>query len=437
MNLTSIIELGEGQFVEFKESLDKNFQKELVAFAYASGGTIYLGITDTGKVKGIEITNRLKSQIQDIAYNCDPSIIINLIESNNVLAVEVPEGKNKPYSSSSGFFMRMGANSQKMTRNQILELAIKTGKVRYDEQICANFDWKDFDNEKFIYYLKLAGISNNLPKEEILRNLRVLTDEGFTNAGVLYFAKEPYKYVISSKIRCIHFNDDDRIDILDKKEVDKGIIGNIEYAIAYLKERVPVRYEIKDIKRKEFPEYPIEAYREAIVNAIIHFDYFLGDTIAIEKLKSSIILNNKGELLFPKSEFGKKSEARNRLLVDLLARTDFMEKAGTGIKRVTNACVENGNMVNFEFSDSFWVTIQTNNIHVVDNVVDNVVDQRLKSIIELIKDNREISASQIAKTLNISTRTAQRDIERLKHKNAIQRIGSEKSGYWQIIDQVN
>jgi ATP-dependent DNA helicase RecG len=118
MNFTSIIELGEGQFVEFKESLDKNFQKELVAFANASGGTIYLGITDTGKVKGIEITNRLKSQIQDIAYNCDPSIVINLIESNNIIAVEVPEGKNKPYSSSAGFFMRMGANSQKMTRNE-------------------------------------------------------------------------------------------------------------------------------------------------------------------------------------------------------------------------------------------------------------------------------------------------------------------------------
>jgi len=264
MNLASIIELGEGQFVEFKESLDKNFQKELVAFANASGGTIYLGITDSGKTKGIEITNRLRSQIQDIAYNCDPLIIINLIEIDNVLAVEVLEGKNKPYSSSAGFFMRMGANSQKMTRNQILELAIKTGKVRYDEQTCDNFDWKDFDDEKFTYYLKLAGISYNLSKEEILRNLRVLTDNGMTNAGVLYFAKQPYKYIISSKIRCIHFNDDDRIDILDKKEVDKGIIGNIEYAVAYLKERVPVRFEIKELKRKEFPEYPIEAYREAI-----------------------------------------------------------------------------------------------------------------------------------------------------------------------------
>lgn len=217
LNLPKSIELGEGQFIEFKESFDKNFQKEIVAFANASGGVIYLGITDTGKQKGIDISNRLKSQIQDMAYNCDPSIVINLVEMENVLAIQIPEGKNKPYSCSSGFFMRMGANSQKMTRNQILTLAIKSGKVRFDEQICDNFDWKDFDEEKFIYYLKLAGISYNLPKEEILQNLRVLNDEGFTNAGVLYFAREPYKYVISSKIRCVHFNDDERVDILDKK----------------------------------------------------------------------------------------------------------------------------------------------------------------------------------------------------------------------------
>ncbi len=212
-----MLELGEGQFIEFKESLDKSFQKEVVAFANASGGVIYLGITDVGVIKGIEVTNRLKSQIQDMAYNCDPTIIILLTEVDNVLAIEIKEGTNKPYSCSSGFFMRMGANSQKMTRGEILALAIKSGKIRYDEQICNNFDWKDFDNEKFKYYLKLAGISNNLPKEEILKNLRVLTDEGFTNAGALYFAKEPYKYVISSKIRCIHFYGDKRIDILDKK----------------------------------------------------------------------------------------------------------------------------------------------------------------------------------------------------------------------------
>jgi ATP-dependent DNA helicase RecG len=439
-NIDKIAELGEGQFIEFKETFDKSLQKEIVAFANASGGVIYLGITDSGKPKGLEISNRLKSQIQDIAYNCDPSVLINLVEIDNVLAVEVSEGKNKPYSCSNGFFMRMGANSQKMTRNEIFSLAIKTGKVRFDEQICSNFDWKDFDDEKFEYYLKLAGISYNLSKEEILRNLRVLTDDGFTNAGALYFAKVPYKYVISSKIRCIHFNDDDRVDILDKKEVDRGIIGNIEFAINYLKELIPVRYEIKDIKRKEFPEYPIEAYREAIVNAIIHFDYFLGDTIAIEKLKSAIVINNKGELLFPKSEFGKKSEARNRLLVDLLARTDFMEKAGTGIKRVTNACIENGNDIHFDFSDSFWITFQSNHKknapeNAPENVPENVPEKRLNLIMELIKLDVGISMLGLAKKLDVDHKTIKRDIAKLKTLGLLKRIGPAKGGHWEVLDK--
>ena len=86
---------------------------------------------------------------------------------------------------------------------------------------------------EFKYYLKLAKISYNATKEEILRNIKVLADDGLTNAGVLYFAKEPYKYIISSRIRCVHFNDDSRVDILDKKVVDRGIIGNIEFAISY------------------------------------------------------------------------------------------------------------------------------------------------------------------------------------------------------------
>ena len=118
-NLKAVLELGEGQFIEFKKSLDKTFSKEIVAFANASGGVIYLGISDIGEKISVSITNKMKSQIQDIAYNCDPSIIISLTGIDNILAVEIKEGNNKPYSCSAGFFMRMGANSQKMNRNEI------------------------------------------------------------------------------------------------------------------------------------------------------------------------------------------------------------------------------------------------------------------------------------------------------------------------------
>lgn len=95
---------GEGQFIEFKENLDGKFAKEIVAFSNASGGKVFLGITDKREIKGINITNELKSRIVDIAKNCDPSIILNLKEFGNVLIVEVTEGDNKPYQCSDGFF---------------------------------------------------------------------------------------------------------------------------------------------------------------------------------------------------------------------------------------------------------------------------------------------------------------------------------------------
>ena len=102
-NLEFILEAGEGQFIEFKASLDKNTAREITAFANASGGCIYLGITDTGVIKGISVTNKLKSEIQDIARNCDPSIVVLLNETENILIIEIREGINKPYSCSSGF----------------------------------------------------------------------------------------------------------------------------------------------------------------------------------------------------------------------------------------------------------------------------------------------------------------------------------------------
>ena len=430
--LNLVLQEGEGQYIEFKEDLGAGLSKEIVAFANASGGRIFLGINDKGEIKEIEITNKLKSQIQDLVNNCDPKIKINFEEFGNILIINIPEGENKPYTCSSGFFMRMGPNSQKMKRDEIIKLAVKVGKIRFDEQICKDFDFKDFDDEKFNYYLKLSRISNNLDKKDILRNLKILTNEGFTNAGVLFFAKEPHKYVHTSRIRCVHFNDNDRVNILDKKEVDRGIVGNIEFAINYLKELVPVEFVIKTLKREEHPEYPEDAYREAIVNAVVHRDYFKGDEVAVEKLKSSIIINNKGGLMFDKQEFGKKSEHRNRLIVDLLARTDFMEKVGTGIKRIQDACFKNSNNVEFNFNEDFFVEIYGKKSEKVGEKVGEKVTENQNKIIQFILKNPEISAKELSSLVSISSRRIEENISKLKKKGLLKRIGPAKGGYWEV-----
>src|SRR3989344_6533623 len=138
--LEFILQGGESYKVEFKESIN-NIDKEIVAFANASGGRIFIGISDDSKIKGINITNKLKSQIQDIANNCKPSIRIFIEEIGDVLIINVEEGKDKPYECSSGFYKRIGTNSQKLKRDEIVELFKLEGKVRFDEMVNDKFDY--------------------------------------------------------------------------------------------------------------------------------------------------------------------------------------------------------------------------------------------------------------------------------------------------------
>jgi len=123
---------GEGQKIEFKAK-PSHLASEMVAFANASGGSIFVGITDDGQIVGAGVSNRLRSQIQDIANNCDPRIPIRLISHGPVIEIVVPEGKDKPYCCNEGFFLRIGPNSQHLSRDEILRFAIRSNKVRFDE----------------------------------------------------------------------------------------------------------------------------------------------------------------------------------------------------------------------------------------------------------------------------------------------------------------
>lgn len=438
--LEQILQRGEGQFIEFKENFDTNLSKEFVAFANASGGRVFLGINDENKVTGIPITNKLKSQIMDIANNCDPNVSLHLEEFENILILNVPEGHNKPYQCARGFYLRLGPNSQKLTRDEILKFSIRENTLRFDEQVCPGFDFKDFDDEKFEYYLTLAGITKVLDKKSLLRNLKLLDDEGMTNAGVLFFAKKPYKYFFSSRIRCVHFRGNERIDILDKKEVDKGIIGNIEFAFNYLKERVPVRFEIKGGRRIEHPQFPEDAYREAIVNAVIHRDYFESGEVAVEKFTDMIVVNNPGSLVpsFPIEDFGSLSWPRNRLLADLLSKTYFMERVGTGIKRIENLCKEINNEVEIKpTATHFFVKMRgfehSPEVGVNVGVKDGVkLNKTQKKLLELVLREKNIKREELVEKIGISISAIDKNIVKLKEKGLLKRIGSDKKGYWKV-----
>lgn len=170
--LRIILEEGESYRIEFKERL-ADLDREMVAFANASGGRIFVGISDTGIIKGFSAENSAKSRIQDTANNCDPAVKILLEEFENLLIIHVREGTDKPYRCSSGFYTRTGPNAQKLNRDQIIAFIQAEGKTRFEELIKRDFSDRDIDATKVDRFLQLAGISPVLDKPLLYKNLGI------------------------------------------------------------------------------------------------------------------------------------------------------------------------------------------------------------------------------------------------------------------------
>ncbi len=433
--LEFILEKGEGQFIEFKENFDKNLSKGMVAFANASGGRILLGIDDKRTVKGLKITNKLKSQVIDLGKNCDPQIKVNLKEFDNILIVEIPESRNKPCQCSRGFYLRIGANSQKLTRDEILQFSIKEGKINFDEQINHDFDFeKDFDENKLGYYLKISKLSRNIQVKDILLNLSVakIIDDvlRLKNAGILFFAKNPAKYFMTSKVICVNYQTNEKVNILDRKIFDNGLLANLEDAINYVKKHINVRFKIKT-ERKEILQFPEEAIRESIVNAIMHRDYFekSGD-ILIEVFRNKFIVSNPGGLVewLKKEDFGKYSRTRNPMIASLLSNTEYVEKLGTGINRIKSA-VRNAGLpeAKFEFDDSFSVTLFDK-----EKWSEKWSEKQIE-ILKLIIEKPKISRKKLSEKIGINQSAVQKYLEKMKKQGIIKRIGPDKGGHWEVL----
>ena len=356
--LTLILSEGEGYRSEFKERLS-DLDREMVAFANASGGFIYLGISDDRRVLGFRADNKTRSQIYDIARNCDPPLHILLEESHGILIIEVREGTDKPYRCSSGFYNRVGPNAQKMNRDEIVEFVKSEGKIRFDELIHRDFSEVDFDIEKFRRFLAMSGISPVLPPERILKNLQVVDIQGgkslFSNTAVLFFAHNLADHYFHTCVTCAIYKGRDRVRVLDRKDFNYDIVDSIDEVMLYLKQHLLVRYEFDGSPaRKEIPEIPFEALREAVINAVIHRDYFeKGANVMIEIFDDRVEITSPGGL--PKGlrpeDFGSLSLLRNPNIANLMQRIDYIEKMGTGIKRMQSLLEEAGlPPLRYEFS---------------------------------------------------------------------------------------
>lgn len=440
--LLELIKTGEGYTLEFKENISSSIGKDICAFANASGGRIIVGVKDDGAVVGFNLSNSDKSKIQDIARNMNPSFKVSINQVGNLAVVDVFGGKNKPYSVSGKFYLRIGSNSQQLNRDEIRDFFQKEGLILFDEKPNIKFDLsKDFNDDAYKFFIKKSGITASLDKKELLNNMSLMDGEYLKNAGVLFFCFNVKKFFLNSSVVCVLYAGKNKTNILDRKEFDGDFLSDYDNALEYLFSKLNTNYIIERERVERF-ELPRGALREALINAMVHRDYFSVGHVQVDIFLDRVEISNPGSLLFDEALLGKKSFPRNQLLMDLLLRAGYVENVGSGISRMKDAMREYDLSLGFEVTDVFFNVVFKRRLqvegHVPKNVPKNVPKKvRQAMILDILRKDGSVSLNEIAARFDVSEKTVKRDILELKDKGLIQKVGKTKGAFWKVLSGGN
>ncbi|HCC54114.1 MAG TPA: hypothetical protein DEQ20_04195 [Desulfobulbaceae bacterium] len=335
-DLQILIASGEGQLLEFKRAGIAHLGREICAFANSLGGRILIGVDDAGKIHPVASDNLLRSEVQSIARNLEPPLMVECEEVAGVLVVSVPASRFKPHSAAGKFFLREGATCQQMNRDEIREFFYREGLVYFDEKVNDRFIWPDdLNRAAYDELVRVCGITPALDPGRLLENLGLLKQRRMTYAGSLLLCNTSSLAVPGSSINCCLFQGKTSSRILDQKVYDADFLSNYHAAVNYLLAHLNTAYEI-GFERKEKLELPEGALREALLNAMGHRDYRKPGDLQVHIFQDRVEIINPGGLVggLTLATLGTRSIPRNPLLFGLMHRMNLVEKVGSGLLRI-------------------------------------------------------------------------------------------------------
>lgn len=447
-NIKNIAASGEGYNAEFKIRVPnkvKEITEEICAFANAAGGTLLIGVDDDNVLQGATIDNGKRSAIQNSIREITPALNCPIyavqVDGLEIWVIEVPSGLQKPYVLSGAIYVRNGPNTQKLTTvEEMRDFFQQSDRIYFDETPCPKFDGSaQIDASNFEEFKREANLSSSVPNNQIYSSLKLQDQKGiFKNGAVLFFGNKPQDFIETAVIRCIAFNGPDKRYIVDDKIFGGPLYVQYKEAINWLKGKLDVRYQIEGSTgpREEVWEIPEIVFKETIINALAHRDYYdKGAKITIELFDNRVEITNPGGLVSAVSpkDFGKRSHSRNPLIFGLFARMRMVEQIGSGIGRIKEVMQEQGLVVpQFSFEGMFTVTLNRpfDFEKWVNKWANNLTDNRI-AILKAIHSNNKITKKELERIVNISATPMDNNLNVLKELGLLDRIGT-KGGTWEI-----
>ena len=445
----------ESQNIEYKESWRDEYLKWLCGFANAQGGTIYIGIDDAGNVVGVKDVKKL---MEDIPNKIQSGLGIvadvnkHTKDGKDYLEIKV-NSSSYPISYHGEFHYRSGATKQQLTGIALTEFITKKTGVRWEDVTVDGITVDDLDAESLKIFRREALRSKrmseaelNISNEELLSKLKLLSNGKLKRSAVLLFYGDPSIVQVGSFVKVgkfangtVEYHDDLEGSLIST--ADK--IVDLIY-LKYLKAKITYEHD----RRVETYPFARNAIREAIYNAIAHNCYMYGTPIQIRIEEEQIIISNRcilpegwtAETLMQPHD----SIPYNPDIANVFYRAGYIETWGQGIQKICDECTTLGaELPRYEilgtgirvyFPALKSALIDKPKVPKHQSTGDNgaLESAMVLRIIEILKEEPDISQEALAGRLGSTRRIIQKHINVLKEAGRIERVGGKRYGHWEI-----
>jgi ATP-dependent DNA helicase RecG len=430
----------EHQNIEWKESWRDEYLKWICAFANSQGGALVIGKRDDGSIKGIDNARRLLESLpnkflQKLNLICD----VNLRTEGDLEYLEIQVDPSISAVAFDGrYFKRTGSTTQLLTGQVLSDFLLKKSNRDWDAVIMESMTIDDIDSEAIEFFKKKAIEKGRIPSlteststENILRNLGLMNeDDQLTRAAILLFGKKPLDVDLSAYLKIGKFGTSGA-DLIIHDDIESDAFRLADRALEILDAKYilsPISY--KGLSRIETPEFPYEAIREILFNAIIHREY-RSTPVSVRIYPDRLRIWNIGILPDGVTLEGLKedheSRPRNRLMAKAFYMGGHIESWGRGTIKIIEECEKYGlpEPKIEETEGGVAVTLYKNKTAPEFLSTLDLNDRQLKAI-EYLKEKGEMTTSFYQEKMEISYRSAIRDLKQLVDLEVLEKLGENK-----------
>ncbi|MBT9131401.1 MAG: hypothetical protein DDT41_01707 [candidate division WS2 bacterium] len=411
--------------------------------ANTKGGIILLGVDKKGSITGVETSTKFLEDLTNRIVNklsIYPEIETINSEEKRLIVIKIARS-TYPVSYEGIYNERVGNTTREMSPQKLQ--AFLLNHMPWDS-IAGNFTLDEIDSETVDSFLRFAvgkkwltDVSLNEPQQLVLQKLGFIVDGKLTNGAILLFGKNPQKHFVNLCVRIGRFKTE--TIIIDDKWAKGNLFQQFEETINILKQFISVRYEIRGLQREDIWDYPIEALREAVLNALTHRDYFnIANFITIKVYDDHIWFHNLGNLLegITIDELKKPHQSflRNPLIAKVFYLCGFIEQYGSGTVRMVE-WMKSAGLPEPEYKEELggFSVYFYKDIYTEENLRKVGLNERQIRAVMYVKERGKITNKEYQKIAEVSKPTATRELAVLVDLNLLEQQGITGRGTFYVL----